>query len=88
MTLVARDMARLETAKAMLLRDAPDANVRIDVVSANLKDPIQANARLPLGRIAEPEEIANVVVFLSSSRASYINGAVLSMDGGLTPMVV
>lgn len=48
----------------------------------------QANDRLPLGRIAEPDEIANAVVFLSSYRASYINGAVLSMDGGLTPMVV
>jgi NAD(P)-dependent dehydrogenase (short-subunit alcohol dehydrogenase family) len=47
-----------------------------------------ANERLPLGRIAEPGEIANAVVFLASSRASYINGAVLSMDGGLTPMVV
>lgn len=47
-----------------------------------------AHERLPLGRIAEPEEIANAVVFLSSSKASYINGAVLSMDGGLTPVVV
>lgn len=47
-----------------------------------------ANDRLPLGRIADPDEIANAVVFLSSYRASYINGAVLSMDGGLTPMVV
>ena len=47
-----------------------------------------ANERLPLGRIADPDEIANAVVFLSSYRASYINGAVLSMDGGLTPMVV
>jgi NAD(P)-dependent dehydrogenase (short-subunit alcohol dehydrogenase family) len=47
----------------------------------------KANERLPLGRIAEPEEIANAVVFLSSPRASYISGAILAMDGAVTPMV-
>ena len=48
----------------------------------------RAGERLPLGRIATPEEIANAVVFLASSRASYINGAIVSMDGGVTPIVV
>jgi NAD(P)-dependent dehydrogenase (short-subunit alcohol dehydrogenase family) len=43
---------------------------------------------LPLGRICTPEEVAHVVLFLASSQASYVNGAVLSVDGGLTPMVV
>ena len=47
-----------------------------------------ANKRLPLGRIARPEEIADAVVFLASPRASYITGAILSMDGAVTPMVV
>jgi NAD(P)-dependent dehydrogenase (short-subunit alcohol dehydrogenase family) len=47
----------------------------------------KANERLPLGRIAEPEEIANAVVFLASPRASYISGAILAMDGAVTPMV-
>jgi NAD(P)-dependent dehydrogenase (short-subunit alcohol dehydrogenase family) len=48
----------------------------------------RANTRLPLGRIARPDEIADAVVFLSSPRASYITGAILSMDGAVTPMVV
>ncbi len=45
------------------------------------------NQRHPMGRIAEPREIADAVCFLASARASYVNGAVLSMDGGLTPLV-
>lgn len=42
------------------------------------------NERIPLGRAAEPEEIANVIVFLSSPLASFINGANIATDGGVT----
>lgn len=49
---------------------------------------LQAHARMPLGRIAKPEDIAHAVVFLSSPRAGYISGAILSMDGASLPMVV
>lgn len=48
----------------------------------------QATRDIPLGRFAQPAEIADAVLFLSSARASYITGAVLGMDGATTPMVV
>jgi 3-oxoacyl-[acyl-carrier protein] reductase len=49
-----------------------------DRVLAALKD------KVPLGRLARPEEIANTFAFLASDEASYINGAVIEVSGGLT----
>jgi NAD(P)-dependent dehydrogenase (short-subunit alcohol dehydrogenase family) len=48
----------------------------------------KASAALPQGRIASPGEIASVAVFLASPRASYVSGAMVSMDGALAPVVV
>jgi 3-oxoacyl-[acyl-carrier protein] reductase len=39
--------------------------------------------RIPLGRIADPAEVANVVVFLCSDRASYMTGATVDVTGGM-----
>jgi 3-oxoacyl-[acyl-carrier protein] reductase len=44
----------------------------------------QLTDRVPLGRLGRPEEVASVYAFLASDEASYINGAVIEVAGGLT----
>jgi len=48
----------------------------------------RAMAKIPMGRMAEPEEIAKVVLFLASDAASYVTGINMSMDGATTPLIV
>jgi 3-oxoacyl-[acyl-carrier protein] reductase len=59
-------------------------------VSTPILDTIPENvltemkARVPLKRLGKPEEIANVYAFLASDEASYVNGAVIEVSGGMT----
>ena len=48
----------------------------------------KVGAGRPLGRLAQPEEIAAVIVFLCSDRASYVTGAAWSADGGTVAIIV
>lgn len=46
-----------------------------------------SQAALPLGRYADPREVADVALFLASPRASYVVGAIITMDGGARPVI-
>lgn len=55
---------------------------KTDMVAALPEQMVQAvSARIPIGRVAEPEEVADAFVYLASDMASYVTGAVLSVDG-------
>ncbi len=56
-------------------------NTRLEVLEAVGKG-------RPLGRLAEPEEIASVICFLCSGRSSYVTGSAWSADGGTVPIII
>lgn len=77
----------LELAKhnILILGVGPGA-VATPINLSTMNDPTllqKLNAAIPLGRMAQPEEIAKVVAFLCGSGASYITGTTLFVDGGL-----
>jgi 3-oxoacyl-[acyl-carrier protein] reductase len=76
-------------------RELGPKGVRVNAVAPGFVDtPILATvpdkvlehmrSQVPLGRLARPEEIANVYAFLASDEASYINGTVIEVSGGMT----
>jgi NAD(P)-dependent dehydrogenase (short-subunit alcohol dehydrogenase family) len=65
-----------------LASDARLAGIDLDEARA------RGIARIPLGRMASPAEVADAVLFLASDRASYITGVNITMDGATSPIVV
>jgi len=69
------------------LKEGMAADARLNGISVD-EAMQRANERLPLRRLATPEEIADAVVYLASPRASYVTGAVLAMDGAANPVIL
>lgn len=78
---VAREMA----SRGITANSVAPGFVETDITSG-LNDTIRqaALAAIPLGRWAQPEEIAHMVAFLASDAAAYITGQTLAVDGGMT----
>jgi 3-oxoacyl-[acyl-carrier protein] reductase len=90
----AASKAGLVTFTVSLAREVAPNGVRVNAVAAGMmttemarealeKNKEQYIKRIPLGRIADPAEIADVVVFLASDRAGYMTGATVDVTGGM-----
>lgn len=79
---ITKSLARELSAQKIRVNAVAPGIINTDMVAklpASLIEPLIAS--IPLGRIGEPEDIANAFVFLASDMASYITGVILSVDG-------
>jgi 3-oxoacyl-[acyl-carrier protein] reductase len=80
----ARSLAREVAGRSVTVNVVTPGLVATDMLAAVSAEQTAAlTARIPLGRVAQPDEIASAVHFLASPEAAYITGAVLAVDGGL-----
>lgn len=81
---LARSLARELGSRSITVNVVAPGPVSTDMTAALGQDRLaEITSAVPLGRMAEPDEIAGVVTFLASEDGAYITGAVIPVDGGL-----
>ena len=79
-----RSLARELAGRNVTVNVVAPGVVATDMIAALGEDrAAQLTAMVPLGRAAEPEEIANAVAWLTADESAYVTGAVIPVDGGL-----
>ena len=87
-------MAVESAAHKVLVNAIAPATVDTPMVAAHLNPQPGSNTRYrtsgtsPLGRIAQPDDMAKVIQFLMSDAAAYVNGAIIPVDGGTSAAYV
>jgi 3-oxoacyl-[acyl-carrier protein] reductase len=80
-----KTLARELGKKGITVNAVAPGFIATEMVAAMPENVIETmKAKVPLARLGDPKEIANVYAFLASDEASYINGHTLSVDGGMT----
>jgi 3-oxoacyl-[acyl-carrier protein] reductase len=81
---MARSMAREVASRSITVNVVAPGLVETNMLAALGEERVgEFQSQVPMGRVAQPDEIAEAVGFLASTGASYITGAVLPVDGGL-----
>jgi 3-oxoacyl-[acyl-carrier protein] reductase len=82
----AKGLSRVVGKHGITVNSIPPGRIMSEQILRNYTEEFrarQAAEDIPLGRYGEPDELADLAVFLASPRAGYITGAVLPVDGGL-----
>lgn len=80
-----KSLAREVASRGITVNAVAPGYIATDMTSALPSEIMEAMLKnIPCGRIGQPEDVADLVAFLASDRASYIQGQVLAVDGGMT----